>query len=102
MEIVPSHIDKANNSARRMYYPKEYHYVQEIQKFNVADYRPRYPLPWACLTVEWNNSKKQSVKSVKYSVCANNAATHSLRETRDKCDLFVRTIQLNIAASMEK
>lgn len=25
-----------------MYYPKEYHYVQEIQKFNVADYRPRY------------------------------------------------------------
>ena len=28
-------------SARRMYYPKQYHYVQEIQKFNVADYRPR-------------------------------------------------------------
>ena len=25
-----------------MYYPKEFHYVQEIQKFNVADYRPRY------------------------------------------------------------
>jgi phospholipid-transporting ATPase len=24
-----------------MYYPKEIHYVQEIQKFNVADYRPR-------------------------------------------------------------
>ena len=24
-----------------MYFPKEYHYVQEIQKFNVADYRPR-------------------------------------------------------------
>lgn len=28
-----------------MYYPKQYHYVQEIQKFNVADYRPRYPSP---------------------------------------------------------
>ena len=25
-----------------MYFPKEYHYIQEIQKFNVADYRPRY------------------------------------------------------------
>ncbi|CAA21897.1 P-type ATPase [Schizosaccharomyces pombe] len=25
----------------RMYYPEEYHYVQEIQKYNVTDYRPR-------------------------------------------------------------
>lgn len=24
-----------------MYYPESYHYVQEIQKFNVANYRPR-------------------------------------------------------------
>lgn len=26
---------------RRMYHPKPYHYVQEIQKYNIADYRPR-------------------------------------------------------------
>lgn len=26
---------------RRMYRPETYHYVQEIQKYNIADYRPR-------------------------------------------------------------
>lgn len=26
---------------KRMYYPDSYHHIQEIQKFNVADYRPR-------------------------------------------------------------
>ncbi|KAH3681602.1 hypothetical protein WICPIJ_007476 [Wickerhamomyces pijperi] len=26
---------------KRMYYPESYHYVQEIQKYNTADYRPR-------------------------------------------------------------
>jgi hypothetical protein len=41
MEIVTPLISIPNKSARRMYYPKQYHYVQEIQKFNVADYRPR-------------------------------------------------------------
>lgn len=24
-----------------MYYPHSYHHIQEIQKYNVADYRPR-------------------------------------------------------------
>lgn len=24
-----------------MYFPKPYHHVQEIQKYNIADYRPR-------------------------------------------------------------
>jgi len=27
--------------AKRMYYPQPYHHVQEIQKYNVQDYRPR-------------------------------------------------------------
>ncbi|KAJ5084119.1 hypothetical protein NUU61_008698 [Penicillium alfredii] len=27
--------------AKRMYYPQHYHHVQEIQKYNVQDYRPR-------------------------------------------------------------
>src|SRR5579862_5102613 len=44
MEIVSPSSLLSNISARRMYYPKQYHYVQEIQKFNVADYRPRYSL----------------------------------------------------------
>jgi phospholipid-transporting ATPase len=26
---------------KRMYYPQSYHHIQEIQKYNVADYRPR-------------------------------------------------------------
>lgn len=26
---------------KRMYYPESYHYVQEIQKYNIQDYRPR-------------------------------------------------------------
>lgn len=26
---------------KRMYYPETYHYVQEIQKYNIQDYRPR-------------------------------------------------------------
>jgi hypothetical protein len=42
LEIVFSSIPWTHISARRMYYPKQYHYVQEIQKFNVADYRPRF------------------------------------------------------------
>jgi phospholipid-transporting ATPase len=38
-----------------MYYPQTYHHIQEIQKYNIQDYRPRYvffpfpsiPLPTA-------------------------------------------------------
>ena len=33
--------DFAWKYAKRMYYPQAYHHVQEIQKYNVADYRPR-------------------------------------------------------------
>ena len=29
------------SSYRRTYYPASYHIVQEIQKFNLSDYRPR-------------------------------------------------------------
>jgi phospholipid-transporting ATPase len=27
-----------------MYFPKTYHHIQEIQKYNIQDYRPRYAL----------------------------------------------------------
>ena len=34
--------DFAWKYAKRMYYPQAYHHVQEIQKYNIQDYRPRY------------------------------------------------------------
>ncbi|KAF3938341.1 hypothetical protein ABW19_dt0210425 [Dactylella cylindrospora] len=33
--------DLAWKYAKRMYFPQTYHYVQEIQKYNIQDYRPR-------------------------------------------------------------
>ncbi|THX38366.1 phospholipid-translocating P-type ATPase [Aureobasidium pullulans] len=33
--------DYAWKYAKRMYYPQAYHHVQEIQKYNIQDYRPR-------------------------------------------------------------
>ncbi|RYP48843.1 hypothetical protein DL768_005351 [Monosporascus sp. mg162] len=33
--------DIAWKYAKRMYYPKTYHHIQEIQKYNIQDYRPR-------------------------------------------------------------
>jgi len=33
--------DFAWKYAKRMYYPQPYHHIQEIQKFNIQDYRPR-------------------------------------------------------------
>ncbi|KAI8058138.1 hypothetical protein BDF22DRAFT_724944 [Syncephalis plumigaleata] len=33
--------DYAWKYVKRMYYPRTYHYIQEIQKFNIPDYRPR-------------------------------------------------------------
>jgi phospholipid-transporting ATPase len=26
---------------KRMYFPRTYHHIQEIQKYNIQDYRPR-------------------------------------------------------------
>ena len=43
--VVPSFCllrDFAWKYAKRMYYPQTYHHVQEIQKYNIQDYRPRY------------------------------------------------------------
>ena len=95
-----------------MYYPKQYHYIQEIQKFNVADYRPRFPpaavhstlVGYVELTfvAEWNNSKKRFEKYDKCSACENNAVMPSPKGTRGKCDLLERMIQRSIVASMAK
>lgn len=37
--------DFAWKYAKRMYYPQTYHHIQEIQKYNIQDYRPRYKFP---------------------------------------------------------
>jgi len=34
--------DFAWKYGKRMYFPQSYHHVQEIQKYNIQDYRPRY------------------------------------------------------------
>lgn len=50
--FASSHLSKASasaqktnsgvsHSAKRMYYPQTYHHIQEIQKYNIQDYRPR-------------------------------------------------------------
>lgn len=39
--------DFAWKYAKRMYRPQTYHHIQEIQKYNIQDYRPRYvSFPW--------------------------------------------------------
>ena len=92
-----------------MYYPKQYHYVQEIQKFNVADYRPRYShpshtqmLPSGLTFIVWSNSRKRSVKCDKYKECVSNVATPSPKATKAKCVSFVHMILLKIVGSMVK
>jgi phospholipid-transporting ATPase len=37
--------DFAWKFAKRMYRPQTYHHIQEIQKYNIQDYRPRYVTP---------------------------------------------------------
>lgn len=41
MPVICLMRDFAWKYAKRMYYPDSYHYIQEIQKLNIADYRPR-------------------------------------------------------------
>lgn len=36
--------DIAYKYSKRMYTPQNYHHIQEIQKYNIQDYRPRYVL----------------------------------------------------------
>jgi magnesium-transporting ATPase (P-type) len=74
---------------KRMYYPQTYHHIQEIQKYNIQDYRPRYvstlPLSYHALntnhTTAWSNSKRPSAKSAKSSACENSVATPSRKQT---------------------
>jgi phospholipid-transporting ATPase len=43
--------DVAWKSAKRFWWPQAYHHVQEIQKYNIQDYRPRYVFSLACTPI---------------------------------------------------
>lgn len=93
-------------SAKRMYYPQAYHHIQEIQKYNIQDYRPRYVLfsnilsiqppnhiLIFSLSIEWSNSKKQSEKCAKSNACVNNAAMPSHKPMNPKLGSYKLTIR---------
>lgn len=90
-----------------MYYPQAYHHIQEIQKYNIQDYRPR-SVAHCLLTfascagqdptvlmhaVEWSNSKRLSGKYGRSSVCASNVDMPSLKQMsrrQEYCKLTTR------------
>lgn len=111
--------DLAWKYAKRMLRPESYHHVQEIQKYNIQDYRPRYVVhtrersdqsdrsklracceaTWRDLMLicggvtGWNNSKKRYEKSDRCNGCGNSAGTLSRRRTRVRrgcCRLMIR------------
>ena len=97
------------NSAKRMYFPQAYHHVQEIQKYNIQDYRPRYVSFAPFMTnsglttiLGWNSFRKQSAKSDKFSACGSNAATHFRRRTKVKHAFYKLTIQRGNEEDMER
>lgn len=96
-----------NISAKRMYYPQSYHHIQEIQKYNIQDYRPRYAATYAlCLILltilEWNNSKKPSAKSDKFNECENNGDMHSHKQMSRRHVYCKPTIRRENVADMVK
>jgi phospholipid-transporting ATPase len=101
--------DFAWKYAKRMYFPQSYHHVQEIQKYNIQDYRPRYVKSHAqpasvLLTVitEWNSSKRPFARSAKYSACANSAVMPFRRRTSRKRVCCRRTIPHRSVGALEK
>lgn len=90
--------DFAWKYAKRMYYPQTYHHVQEIQKYNIQDYRPRYvsiqhrPLITTNIVIGWSNFKRRSGRCDRCSVCASNVDMRSRRRMnrkRESCKLMI-------------
>jgi hypothetical protein len=101
--------DLAWKYAKRMYFPQSYHHVQEIQKYNIQDYRPRYVLNTIrnvgyLLTYhsEWSNSKRPFAKCGKSSACASSVDTLSHRQTKVKPVCYRLTIPRESAVDMVK
>lgn len=93
---------------KRMFRPESYHHVQEIQKYNIQDYRPRYVSPswrrdrtrrrtammreYANAMAEWSNSKRRFEKSDRCKGCENSAGTRFHRRMRVRlgcCKLMI-------------
>ena len=84
--------DFAWKYAKRMYYPQTYHHIQEIQKYNIQDYRPRYRLSQYSTVgsaannsfpfPEWSNSKRRLERLDRCRECASSADTHSHKPMR--------------------
>jgi phospholipid-transporting ATPase len=80
------------HSAKRMYNPQTYHHIQEIQKYNIQDYRPRYvfslyyksSIDTNSSNLAWSNSKKPFAKFAKSNVCANSVAMPSHKQMSRK------------------
>lgn len=109
--------------AKRMYLSKPYHHIQELQKYNIQDYRPRYvPSYFAkkasqremhskftmvkystltCLS-EWSNFRKQFGKSDKCSECESSVATLSRRPTKARHVCFKHTTRRNTEVVTER
>jgi hypothetical protein len=92
-----------------MYYPQTYHHIQEIQKYNIQDYRPRYTTYsfrnlelMANTCIEWNNSKKQFEKCVKSNACASNVAMHFHKPMNRKRASYKPTIRRENEVDMER
>ena len=90
MEIVctltiRSLLTKVLSSYRRTYKPLSYHIAQELQKYNIPDYRPRqeqYVAATCCLVIDieyFSGSKRQLKKFVPYSGCGGTAGLPSAR-----------------------
>ena len=103
--------DFAWKYAKRMYYPQSYHHVQEIQKYNIQDYRPRYAAMThhvicilltrlACL--EWSSSRRRSGKFDRYRGCGSSAVMRSHRRMSLKLGFCRRMIRLEREADMVK
>lgn len=101
--------DFAWKYAKRMYYPQAYHHVQEIQKYNIQDYRPRYAINILAIVdlfsnvfAEWSSFKRQSGKCGKCSVCENSVAMRSRKQTSHRPECCRRTILLGKEEDMER
>ena len=97
-----------------MYKPQTYHHIQEIQKYNIQDYRPRYILDLSPLAIalffftndigrpEWSNSKKPFAKFAKCNACANSAAMPSRKPTSRKRESCKPTTRRGREAGMAR
>jgi phospholipid-transporting ATPase len=101
--------DFAWKYAKRMYFPQSYHHVQEIQKYNIQDYRPRYVAQekkiarsGANLYAEWNNFRKPSARSDKSSVCASSVDMPSRKPTKVRQECCRRMILRSSVEDMER